>query len=665
MNSPKISMLWGLLVISLSVHANGQICRLSKIDGFESEYQAAHQRVGENTADLASLKIYISTRDNSIYVHSNFLSASGLTKAEATQAAVEFGRERGFDATFDDLFVEVNGEVRWSNPTKIATDQDVSLDALLKNIIGHEDVFANFQIYEKAVVEDVQYFVDESVFEHKTFSKLDFVGAKNVFLVKRPHASDRRQQILSRLNRESWSRGFGVPMTKHALPPPVQRLAFVKEKSESLGPDKILRLTGVDQRHIDESTRYAKAIGVDFVSVTSGTQLKMNENAILVPASRLKDLEQVTKAISAVDLELRQPFLVALSRFSNVSKDSLTKVRNQFKQLKNRVEITPKFDYKGEPTFRGDGDAKIDPANLSGKTVVVKLKGIADSNEQNTLRLMQKLQETNAALRAEGMPLARIIYDSGKTGSEGRLRGIYSFRSGYIVCDKKSLDSVESGASAVRLLDNIELGSGSLRFRVLLSHHVADPEAGLSGIASWLTGLNDGHGVGERLIIGICPQNPTKLLQIKDLALEKGFESVTFPVSVGKDGAETIHIPEFTLAMRLLKMEPELLEIGTPDEVVRSAYARLGQVLEEALKLPEPQRKAFFEGKFCDPGQEAELDSMFPAGMSNGVIRDLLDPDFGIPQDAQQFNDSHVFNVRKSHFQEAGILDPVLLSLAA
>jgi len=120
------------------------------IHSFEREGDRAKQFIGENTSELSAVRIFMTSRRDMIYAHSNF----------------------------------VKPECRW--PTKIATNQQHPIEVLAVNLVATEDSAGEFQFMNKfwrALVDHFQFFVDDCVVQDARLRFLDFSGIAHVSII--------------------------------------------------------------------------------------------------------------------------------------------------------------------------------------------------------------------------------------------------------------------------------------------------------------------------------------------------------------------------------------------------------------------------------------------------------------------------------------------------
>lgn len=125
------------------------VCHLYMINSWEAEHEVAEKFVGSSTEDLEDIKVYLTRRESFLYAHSNFIKKGCL------------------------------------HPTKIATENKVSLVTLLGNLVlssGHAPTREEVEEVQLVNATLAQYFVNE-VAMPKGRDIAFFGGAMNISYV--------------------------------------------------------------------------------------------------------------------------------------------------------------------------------------------------------------------------------------------------------------------------------------------------------------------------------------------------------------------------------------------------------------------------------------------------------------------------------------------------
>lgn len=180
------------------------VCFLKRIENFEREGDRAERYIGDRTTRWSDVRVFITSRHDDLYVHSNF----------------------------------VLGDARY--PTKLCTNGDYPLKALLENLVtsqGILDAQNRRSEFERAFLESFVFFIDERVLSDK-FSQLNFDDLKNCFVISEAWPGQIPMETYRRVggpHRSQYGNDRHVVVLVHGINTRAQWLSSVKPVLEKAG----------------------------------------------------------------------------------------------------------------------------------------------------------------------------------------------------------------------------------------------------------------------------------------------------------------------------------------------------------------------------------------------------------------------------------------------
>lgn len=136
-------------VVQVSYSQESEVkCQLEWINGFENEKEIGHTMCGESTSSKARTKIYLTTKNGYLYVHSNFVAARA-----------EF-------------------------PTKIATTRMMSLEDVVINLFYSEyPSVGELERVMEVIKNNVKFIIDPKLIQSTQSDAMDFSEVSKLFFI--------------------------------------------------------------------------------------------------------------------------------------------------------------------------------------------------------------------------------------------------------------------------------------------------------------------------------------------------------------------------------------------------------------------------------------------------------------------------------------------------